>query len=436
MNERLVHRGPDSEGALPRGRRRLGDAPSLDHRPRARRPADLQRGRQRSPSSRTARSTTTASCAASSSGAATASPPPPTPRFSSTSTRSTASGSSSACAGCSRSRSGTRASSACSWPATASGSSRSTTARRGGRSPLPPSSRLMLEQPGFSRQIDPQAVAAYLAFNSIPAPLTIFAEARKLPAGTLAVWREGKLTLTRYARPEPVPAGETRRRPAGELAAELRETLRDSDPRPPRRRRAGRRAALGRGRLGRARRPRCRRAGRAGEDLLGRLRGGELRRARPGAAGRRALPDRAPRDRPAARRGRALPQAGRGLRRALRRLLGAADLPRLRAGRGRGQGRPLGRGWRRALRRLLHLRRRPARAADRPPRRARRAPDRAPAQLRRQGQLRLQSQALRPRRGAAAAGAPPRLEGDLLAAAPGLAAWRPRLGLGPGRHLP
>jgi asparagine synthase (glutamine-hydrolysing) len=88
--------------------------------------------------------------------------------------------------------------------------------------------KAMLEQPGFSRQIDPQAVAAYLAFNSIPAPLTVFAEARKLPAGTLAVWRDGKLSLTRYARPEPVPAGETRRRPAGELAAELRETLRDS----------------------------------------------------------------------------------------------------------------------------------------------------------------------------------------------------------------
>ena len=44
----------------------------------------------------------------------------------------------------------------------------------------------MLEQPGFSREIDPRALAAYLAFNSIPAPLTIFAEARKLPAGHTA----------------------------------------------------------------------------------------------------------------------------------------------------------------------------------------------------------------------------------------------------------
>ena len=57
--------------------------------------------------------------------------------------------------------------------------------------------KAMLEQPGFSRQLDPRAVAAYLAFNSIPAPLTIFAEARKLPAGSLAVWRDGELTQRR-----------------------------------------------------------------------------------------------------------------------------------------------------------------------------------------------------------------------------------------------
>jgi len=88
--------------------------------------------------------------------------------------------------------------------------------------------KAMLEQPGFSRRIDPEAVAAFLAFNSIPAPLTIFAEARKLPAGTLALWSEGELTQRRYARPAPVPADQVRRRPAGDLADELRETLRDS----------------------------------------------------------------------------------------------------------------------------------------------------------------------------------------------------------------
>jgi asparagine synthase (glutamine-hydrolysing) len=88
--------------------------------------------------------------------------------------------------------------------------------------------KAMLEQPGFSRAIDPQAVAAYLAFNSIPAPLTIFAEARKLPAGTLLAWRDGSAEQTRYARPAPVAAEQVRRRPERELAGELRETLRDS----------------------------------------------------------------------------------------------------------------------------------------------------------------------------------------------------------------
>jgi len=88
--------------------------------------------------------------------------------------------------------------------------------------------KALLEQPGFSREIDPCAVAAYLAFNSIPAPLTIFAGARKLPPGTLARWGDGELTMRRYARPAPVAEGEARRRPEEALAGELRETLRDS----------------------------------------------------------------------------------------------------------------------------------------------------------------------------------------------------------------
>jgi asparagine synthase (glutamine-hydrolysing) len=88
--------------------------------------------------------------------------------------------------------------------------------------------KALLAQPGFSREIDPQAVAAYLAFNSIPAPLTIFAEARKLPPGQLLIWEGGEIELRRYARPGPPPAAEVRRESAAELAAELREVLDDS----------------------------------------------------------------------------------------------------------------------------------------------------------------------------------------------------------------
>ncbi len=88
--------------------------------------------------------------------------------------------------------------------------------------------KALLQQPGFSRAIDPEALAAYLAFNSIPAPLTIFAEARKLPAGHLLTWEGGELEIRRYARPGPPPAVEQRRGSVDLLAAELREVLADS----------------------------------------------------------------------------------------------------------------------------------------------------------------------------------------------------------------
>src|SRR3954451_19451706 len=61
----------------------------------------------------------------------------------------------------------------------------------------------LLEDPGFSREIDPRALAAYLAFNSIPTPLTIFSEARKLEAGGLLVWADGGISVSRHAPPRP-----------------------------------------------------------------------------------------------------------------------------------------------------------------------------------------------------------------------------------------
>jgi asparagine synthase (glutamine-hydrolysing) len=88
--------------------------------------------------------------------------------------------------------------------------------------------KAMLAQPGFSREIDPRAMAAYLAFNSIPAPMTIFTEARKLPPGYLLSWRDGAIEQRRYARPRPVAVDRARSEPEGELADELREVLRDS----------------------------------------------------------------------------------------------------------------------------------------------------------------------------------------------------------------
>jgi asparagine synthase (glutamine-hydrolysing) len=77
-------------------------------------------------------------------------------------------------------------------------------------------------------EIDLDALEAFLAFNSIPAPLTIFRETRKLPPGHVLVWEEGRVELTRYARPQPVAAGEVREDDEAELVEELRARLRDS----------------------------------------------------------------------------------------------------------------------------------------------------------------------------------------------------------------
>jgi asparagine synthase (glutamine-hydrolysing) len=88
--------------------------------------------------------------------------------------------------------------------------------------------KALLRQPGFSREIDADALEAFLAFNSIPAPLTIFKQARKLLAGHTLIAERGETTISRYARPTPVPAAEVRSGSDEELAEELRERLRDS----------------------------------------------------------------------------------------------------------------------------------------------------------------------------------------------------------------
>jgi asparagine synthase (glutamine-hydrolysing) len=78
-------------------------------------------------------------------------------------------------------------------------------------------------------EIDLDALEAFLAFNAIPAPLTIFRDVRKLPPGHLLVWDEdGSFRLERFARPAPPPAEEVRSEDTAELAEELRSRLRDS----------------------------------------------------------------------------------------------------------------------------------------------------------------------------------------------------------------
>ena len=97
-----------------------------------------------------------------------------------------------------------------------------------GPCPSPRSSRRCSASPGSRARSTREALESFLAFNSIPAPLTIFTEARKLPPGHTLVAERGEVTIERYARPRPVRADEVRTESEDVLAEELRERLRDS----------------------------------------------------------------------------------------------------------------------------------------------------------------------------------------------------------------
>jgi asparagine synthase (glutamine-hydrolysing) len=75
-------------------------------------------------------------------------------------------------------------------------------------------------------EIDLHALDAFLAFNSIPAPLSIFREIRKLPPGHVLTWQHGEIAVERYARPGPLPPRDDA--DEAELVEECRARLRDS----------------------------------------------------------------------------------------------------------------------------------------------------------------------------------------------------------------
>jgi asparagine synthase (glutamine-hydrolysing) len=89
--------------------------------------------------------------------------------------------------------------------------------------------KALRRQPGFSTEVDHDALEAYLTLNWIPTPLTIYKQARKLPPGhVIVVEGDGEPRVERYARPAPSPRTDLRTEPFDVLAAELREVLRDS----------------------------------------------------------------------------------------------------------------------------------------------------------------------------------------------------------------
>jgi asparagine synthase (glutamine-hydrolysing) len=97
--------------------------------------------------------------------------------------------------------------------------------RRDGQIAFASELKSLMRAPGFRREVDPRALESFLAFNSIPGPLSIFRDTEKLLPGHLMLASGDGVEVREYARPGPLP-------PRGEdmdtLAEELRGRLRDS----------------------------------------------------------------------------------------------------------------------------------------------------------------------------------------------------------------
>jgi asparagine synthase (glutamine-hydrolysing) len=75
-------------------------------------------------------------------------------------------------------------------------------------------------------EIDLDALDAFLTFNTVPAPLSIFRDVRKLLPGHALTWEHGAVEITCFARPGPLPARHDG--DEAELVEECRARLRDS----------------------------------------------------------------------------------------------------------------------------------------------------------------------------------------------------------------
>lgn len=60
--------------------------------------------------------------------------------------------------------------------------------------------RALTQDPEVPREIDPEAIDAYLAYGYVPAPISIFRGVRKLPPAHQLVFENGALTIERYWR--------------------------------------------------------------------------------------------------------------------------------------------------------------------------------------------------------------------------------------------
>jgi asparagine synthase (glutamine-hydrolysing) len=80
----------------------------------------------------------------------------------------------------------------------------------------------LLEVADVPRELSPRALDAYLTYQYVPHPQTIFRGIAKLPPGHYAVYREGRLDVRPYWQPD---FNREEDRPAREYAGELRELM-------------------------------------------------------------------------------------------------------------------------------------------------------------------------------------------------------------------
>src|SRR5690606_21102206 len=60
----------------------------------------------------------------------------------------------------------------------------------------------LLEHPDIGREIDREAIDAYLSYLGIPAPIPAFKEIRKLEPGHWLTWKNGEIRTERYWLPD------------------------------------------------------------------------------------------------------------------------------------------------------------------------------------------------------------------------------------------
>jgi asparagine synthase (glutamine-hydrolyzing) len=60
----------------------------------------------------------------------------------------------------------------------------------------------LLQHPDVSREVDPQAIDAYLSYLCVPAPLTAYKQIRKLEPGHWLKWKDGSIETRRYWQPD------------------------------------------------------------------------------------------------------------------------------------------------------------------------------------------------------------------------------------------